>query len=236
MKKLNLTDKLYLIEPQELLVIANDIKDGDVIFDVGAHYGEWSSIALNNYKSLTVHFFEAVPQTFKILLKKMGNYKENIIFNNFAISNIIGDRPFYFYEDRPGLSGYHRRSEETENNIIHTTPKILKSIPTETLDNYCRFRKIDKINILKIDTEGADFDVVKGAKRLIEEGKIDAIEFEYGGCWQENGTKLEDIYNFLTERNYEVFKTSKEGFISLPKFTKEMEDYNYSMFLARRIR
>ena len=236
MKKLNLPDKLYLVEPQELLVIAEDIKDGDIIFDVGAHYGEWSSIALDNYKNLSVHFFEAVPKTFTILLDKMKDYKETIIYNNFAVSDVIGQRPFYFYEERPGLSGYHRRSEETENNIIHTTPKILESIPTETLDNYCYSRNINKINILKIDTEGADFDVVKGAKRLIEEGKIDTIEFEYGGCWQENGTKLEDIYYFLTKGNFEVFKTSKEGHIPIPKFTKEMEDYDYSMFLARRIR
>jgi FkbM family methyltransferase len=234
--KLNLKRPLDLVNEEELLVIANYIKDGDVIFDVGAHKGEWSRIALDNYKNLKVYLFEAIPEIFDKLSIEIYNYKENndIILENFAIGDKIEQRTFYYYEEIPGLSGYYRRSKATED-IINITPKEIINGKVFTLDNYCKALNINKINILKIDTEGADFDVMKGAKGLIEAGKIDAIEFEYGGCWQENGTKLEDAYYFLVDRGYEILKATKEGLVPFV-FTALEENYNFAIFLARRIK
>ena len=74
------------------LVRSLDIKDGHIIFDVGAHNGESIQMFLNSKKKITIHAFEPIDKCFKKL--RSIYEKKNIILNNYAITDKIGK---YFF-------------------------------------------------------------------------------------------------------------------------------------------
>ncbi len=227
------------VHPRELRIIEKYIKDSDVVFDVGACEGEWSQAVLQTHKNTHIHCFEPIPDSFIDLI---GNFRlySNITINNLGISNKKEEKTFYWYNGisnsgnpAKGLSGYFRRIEEIET-MVGVVPTILHNISVNTLDNYCAHNNIERINFLKIDTEGADFDVIKGAERLMKNQKVDYIEFEYGGCWQENNKTLRSVFNYAKEHGYRLFKIADAGLISIDELEDFTEDFVFELFLLIR--
>src|SRR5690606_8055589 len=75
-------------------------------------------------------------------------------------------------------------------------------VPGITLDSYCADRGVDQILLLKIDTEGSEPAVLRGARTLLEEGRIHAIQFEYGSTWAGLEQSLHDIVRWLLGMGY----------------------------------
>ena len=98
-----------------------------------------------------------------------------IIQNNLAVSNVEDFLSFYNYSNLPVLSSLyrHEKSIEEYHNLVIEEIKV----HTTTLNNYCKLNGVNHINFLKIDTEGNEFNVIKGSENLT----IDYIQFEYGG-------------------------------------------------------
>lgn len=78
-------------------------------------------------------------------------------------------------------------------------------IQIHTLDQFCLEHAIDHVDILKIDTQGFDFEVIRGAETLINENKVGLLYFEIIVSNQyKNLYKVGDVFNYLTDRGFKL--------------------------------
>ena len=80
---------------------------------------------------------------------------------------------------------------------------------TITLDQYCKLKNVNWIDLLKIDTEGLDLEVLRSGESLIKSGSIEYIKIEIN-CIENN---LAEIVNYLTEFNYALIGTLNNKYI-----------------------
>ena len=151
--------------PKEELNLFKQLKDLKVIFDVGArtdidYFKLWPESEH--------HLFEPNPEFCEVLKEKVGD-KPNVFINNFGLG------------DKECEQGYQMGNQAfidslSINNLTATQDKIL---PIKTLDTYIREKSIERIDFLKMDTEGYELKVLLGATNWFHIIKF--IQYEHWG-------------------------------------------------------
>lgn len=154
--------------------IINHFRDEKIIiFDVGANIGEISKLfqklledmSITNYE---IHCFEPNPNAFKEL-KKIKNSK--VFLNNTAIGKVKGKRNFNCLVNSE-LSSFYQI--DTPPNASYILKKKIE-VNVTSIDEYCESKNINKINFLKIDTEGAEPECLEGVQNLIKQDKVECV-------------------------------------------------------------
>jgi len=150
----------------------------EIIFDVGAHDGTGALEFCANFSPAQIHCFEPDPSTFKTLLSKCNQLPLKAIANNVGVGdhNCIQD---FAVLNQTGSSSYLdlNPSSPYKSGIGLELMNRIKA-PIVTLDSYCENMEIDTIDFLKIDTQGFEINVLRGAKSLLERSAIKIIQFE----------------------------------------------------------
>jgi len=170
-------------------IIKQILKPNSNCIDVGCHKGEILDYFIKYAPNGQHYGFEPIPELFKSL-KKRYNGKATIF--PYAISSKSGVSTFKYIKNAPAYSGLNLREYDVKNPDIHEIMVELK-----TLDEI--ISPDIKIDLIKIDVEGGEFDVLKGANELLRRDKPTII-FEFGlGASNYYGTNPVDIYEFLTK-------------------------------------
>lgn len=206
------------------------VHSGNTVFDVGANVGEWSLHALELGRPIRLYAFEPLPLIFTDLQQKLSNYS-NVQTINLALSNNIGRANFCYYDETYEFSGLSSFYVREVLKADHQPPKIIE-VEQDTLTHFCLNHNIDKIDFLKIDAEGAEWIILQGAAELIKQSKITAIQFEYGGCYIDANTRLEDIFNFLSQQEYLIFRIIPNGLIQITEWSPHLENFIISNYVA----
>lgn len=143
-----------------------EIKRDDVIFDIGAHVWYFSIYAA--YRAKQVHSFEPFYKNFIQLQENIKiNDLKNVVSNNIALGDSQGEVEFYEHQSHTGCHSLYKRG----GIYNHITVK------KETLGQYMKEHNITKVNLLKLDCEGAEYEIINS---LPEECfvKIDKICME----------------------------------------------------------
>jgi FkbM family methyltransferase len=173
----------------------------DIVFDVGANVGQSAKIYLARFPSSHIYCFEPVINTFHQLQKNLKD-NERIDCYQLALgsSKSRGTMVMQGSSDNFFLSGMSR--EESPMNSDVTT----ESVDIVTLDEFCHSKRIDQINYLKIDTEGGDLEVLKGAVNMLTAQRIDLVEVETGmNPRNSRHVPFEAIKKFLESHEYFIF-------------------------------
>ena len=131
------------------------------IFDVGANEGHAAAQFRRAYPSAKIHCFEPNPDLAPVL-RRLG---PGVEVHSIALSSSIG------------VAGFDRSLDTTQQFSI-TDDISGETVPVHTIDAFCQQRRIMDIGFLKIDTEGKDLDVLKGASNMLREGRIDLAQAE----------------------------------------------------------
>lgn len=216
----------------EVTLLKDLMLTGSIMFDIGAHEGEWSLAALRQHPHLQIHAFEPVLQTYQTLLRAVAEAIQagKIVPVNWAIADQETMQTFYMYESTTAWSTLHRRWDVEQRSDL--APPIPLSVASTTLDRYCQQQGIQQINFVKIDVEGAEYSVLLGARNLLKRSSIDYILFEYGGTWNVAKTTLEAAFKYLQTYRYGLFKLLSNGLEYRPIFSPEYEDFAYGHYLA----
>lgn len=196
-----------------------------IIFDVGANTGTWSDMILENIPGSRIHLFEPNVELLNETKKKYeGN--SNIVFSDLAVYKEDGaDLPFfYFTNENNGLSSvYHNPKWD----YLPMKRGIVKSI---TLDSYCRELGIEKIDCLKIDVEGAEYDVLLGCRDLLARKAAKYIQVEYSPHYQLTDRKFMDVVNYVRDFGYSAYFWQYGDFV---KITEDnfVENYRLENFI-----
>lgn len=216
-----------MISNGESQVIARFISAGNVVFDVGANAGDWTAEVLSQGHDVEIHLFEPIPHVYKKLIQ---NLDKQVISNNLAVGQKKEVKTFHYYEDHSFLSTFYRRVDVEKQGWLNTPKKI--TVLTTSIDNYCQHHDINRINFIKIDVGGGELDVLYGAKHFLETGRIDYLQFEYGGTYLDAKTSLKEVFEYLQKFRYSIFKILPDRLEYKPTFLPEDENFEFSNFLA----
>jgi len=183
----------------------NRMKEGDVILDIGANIGIFSIKAAKAVgESGKVIAIEPEPKNIKILNENLRNLK-NILIIPKALGNSSGKTNF--------LIGIHSGSHKINTHIRKESTEKIISVPIEKIDNLIGELNIKKINFLKMDVEGWELEVLKGA-----EGSLDLIEFMVIASYHtKNERKL--ITDFLDHHHFKFLNDGEFTFAWNKKFS-----------------
>ncbi|SKB12338.1 hypothetical protein PL11201_330027 [Planktothrix sp. PCC 11201] len=225
-------DNLQFEGSGEAQVIRRFVTPGSVVLDVGANLGDWTKAVLSICPDAEIHLFEPIPVVYKDLIKNLGEKfsTAQIIPNSFAIGNQAGVQTFYHYQAQSILSTFHRRLEVEKTGTLQQPQEI--QVLKNTVDNYCIQQRVERINFLKIDVGGGELDVLKGAEKCLNKGKIDYIQFEYGGTYLDAKITLKETFEYLHKVRYVIFKIQGNSLEYKPVFEPSDENYEYSNYLA----
>ena len=206
----------------------NHFTGGNILFDVGANIGEYTKRAvLNTNNKLIIYCFEPVYNTFIVLNKFI--LKANIIPVNASLSDKDNVANIYISGYLSGTNSMHQRHPGALGEIRQDTVEEIKTIRG---DSFCNENGIEHIHFLKIDTEGHELAVLKGFERMLSEGKIDFIQFEYGGCWIDARILLKDAFEYLLPKRYIIGKIHPKGVEIFKQYDFRQETFMYANYFA----
>jgi FkbM family methyltransferase len=220
------------VEKAEYIFYLEYLQKGMVVFDVGSNIGELSMI-FSKFVGSTgiVHAFEACQGTFEQssgILNLAG--KKNIILNHVALSDKNENIKLYIYG--PEYSGWNTIADRPLKNYgIDKTPVAEEYVEAITIDTYCENNGIRQIDLLKIDVEGAEYQVLKGARKMLANKQIKCIIFEYGQTTFDMGNRPADITNFLDSHGYKILNVIK-GSANFPG-GNDVSKAMFSMHIAK---
>ena len=161
----------YFQQKKIIKLINNKFLKPIVVFDVGAHYGETIKLFHKKLKLEKIYSFEASPKNFEILTRNISNYdKKKIQTFNFGLGDKISKN--YIHQTLESSSSTINKLNEdskyfkkklrilnvrSKNSFYYQLPIMIK-----TLDYFIEKNEIEYIDLLKIDTEGYEFNVQIG--------------------------------------------------------------------------
>lgn len=182
-----------------------------VIFDIGANSGCYSIFYATKYKNSKIYSFEPVKMIYHKLRKNLHMNKiKNIKSYNFGFfdkkmktkiglpsnkkSNRVNNKKNYMVND-----GFYSIFEKRNP----------QQIELKTFDNFIKKNLIKKISFIKIDTEGSEYQILKGAQYSIKKFRP-IVQFEYNHVTKKlNKNKIKDYMKFFKNLNYKKFYLAK---------------------------
>ncbi|MHB1108007.1 MAG: FkbM family methyltransferase [Lutibacter sp.] len=198
-----------------------------IIFDVGGNVGNYSKALSDFFNSkATIHSFEPSLKTYEIFLETTKNIKQ-IIPNNFGFSDIENYQLLYTNKEGSGLASIYQRKLEHFGISMDKSEEI----KLFTIDGYCQINHIDRIHFLKLDIEGHELKALNGAAQMINNKKIDVIQFEFGGCNIDSRTYFQDFF-YLLKDNYRIYRILKDGLFEIQTYKEYYEIFITINYLA----
>lgn len=186
--RLDITQNLKYDRLTKKIMKNNLSKDSNCI-DVGCHKGEILDLMLLYAPQGKHTAFEPIPNMFTNLKEKYAS-KVNVF--PFALSDFHGKTSFQWVKNAPAYSGIKKRMYAISNPEIEELEVEVRLLDDVVSSDH-------RIHFVKIDVEGGEFGVFKGAQSLLSENKP-IILFECGkGASDYYGTKPLEIYNFITQ-------------------------------------
>ncbi len=221
--KYHLGEGKYLDQNGEGWLAKKIAPSASTFIDVGANLGEWSEIfnqeMVTNGKGL---LFDPSPLAFASLQSKFKT-ASHLELINAAVSDNVGEMTFY---ENP--NSFDKSSLVGDR---HDTTLIKTQVKVTTLDIEVKNRNIPYIDFLKIDAEGYDLHVLRGATNLLQNQAIGIIQFEYIKAWAYASSTLIAALNLLNSHNYQVFLLKSSGLYNF-NYDLYQDYFSYSNFVA----
>jgi len=194
-----------------------------VFYDIGGNKGDYTLMLRKSFPTSNITTFEPNPNTFKVL-KNNTEGKCNLI--NKGVGENSGELNLYFDVNNP-TSVQASSNPEILKQIAHSTDLSSVKIDVVTLDDSVKENQID---LLKIDVEGFELEVLRGAKNLLIENKIKIIQFEFNEVNIIQKRFLKDFYDILPHFN--LYRLDEKRLIPLNEWQPKHEIFMFQNIIA----
>jgi FkbM family methyltransferase len=186
-------------EPETTQLFKRLLSPGMVVVDVGGHVGYFSLLAARLVGATgKVFTFEPDPTNYDLLVKNIAlNGHKNILPTNRAVSNTVGSRELYLIGLDNGRHSTHRHPNLPEQGAVTVT--------ATTLDAFLQEQGWPKVDLVKVDVEGAEFEVLSGMRRVLERSETIKLILEFKPTLlQDAGVEPEKFLHLLETLGFEV--------------------------------
>jgi FkbM family methyltransferase len=199
------------------------LSDARLVFDVGANVGGWTALALTAAPRLErLVAYEPTRAGAAELRKRFSGHTQVDVVEA-AVSDEPGEMAFY---EEPGIG------EGSSLVAAHSRPDATEHpVQVVTVDEEMTRLGADGIDFLKVDAEGFDLHVLRGATKALERQAVGVIQFEYNEPWLEAGSTLHAALSLLTGNGYDTYLLKASGLHPYDIATYG-ELFRYSNFVA----
>jgi FkbM family methyltransferase len=200
-------------EPHLTSLVLPFLKPGMTVFDIGANIGYYTVLMARRVGPAgIVHAFEINEKVIDLL-------EENVQFANVgnvkivkrAVAKTTGQREFFVPAAGDEAEGSLKKSERYE---AVTTVKV----PSVSLDDYIQEKQIEKVDFIKIDVEGAEYEVFEGARNLLSSNEKPVIMFEaLDSVCMNFGVNWLDVVEKLKSFGYRIHQGDTANYFATPE-------------------
>ncbi len=197
------TGILGIIENSLTRYLIANLKENDIFYDLGANYGFYTGLASHLIKNGEIHSFEPSLLAFNYLQKNFSSDKK-VFLNQCAVSD-GSSQTLVFYDS----SSKNKAAMGTiVKEVVQHNPFGYKevSVPAISLDAYIKSHRPP--TIMKIDVEGSESMVIKGASSLLEGGTVIAMEI---WCTSHVYERTKEAIKLLQQKGYKAYKILPNG-------------------------
>ena len=203
-------------------------KEVRLCIDVGGNKGTYTEQIVSKFPSCKVVIFEPSASNTNVLRKKFSE-NSNIIIEQSALSNNVGESTLYSDSDGSGLASLTKRRLD-HFNIDFSTTESITQIKFE--DYWKTVLNRSKIDICKIDIEGHELDCLSGFGEAIN--YVDVVQFEFGGCNIDTRTFFQDFWYFFKEHKFNLYRVAPIGTLKINQYREIDESFRTTNYLAKR--
>jgi len=163
-------------EPEFAGLLDAYLRPGMTYFDIGAHFGQYVLVAAKRVGPAgSVHAFEPTSKTYAQLETnlRLNNFPW-VVANHNAVYDQVSEMELKLCVEGKGEFNSLGKPMRPDEEVVGT-----ERVSAITLDSYCLDKNIQKIDLMKIDVEGAELNVLRGARGLLGNGEITVIVCEF---------------------------------------------------------
>lgn len=193
-----------------------------VMLDVGANKGDWTAHALKltqASKEVHIHAFEPSLATRSMLAARFLE-SAAVTVQPYALSDASGEARFYSSEDGAGT-----------NSLSPLSGLNVEVVKLITIDGFLQQLEIETVAMIKIDTEGFDLLVLRGAEQSLRDGRIGIVQFEYNWRWLVNHASLRDVFDLTSDKPYRLGKLMRSSVEFYDQWHFELDRYFESNYV-----
>jgi FkbM family methyltransferase len=200
------------------------------VFDVGANVGSYSTEIKNACPNAIIYAFEPHPKSFSKLSALFSHTKHE---RDMAINVGLGrEKDIAKLFDYQYYEGEGDGSEHASlySEVFQDLQSSVCEVNINTIDSFCAENNITQIELLKMDTEGNEFAILEGAKRMLSEHRIKVIHFEFGDRNIYSRVFMRDFFKILS--GYEHYRMLPSGQLKLDYDPFFCEIFGYQNMVA----
>jgi len=193
-------------ERELLALLRKVLKPRMTVVDVGANIGYFSSISAALVgKQGAVHSFEPVPRCFARLRKNLAAFPSACAYSC-AIGDAVGHATIHFDEVESGWGSL----------LDDKTLQSATEVEVMTLDTWARRENLKALDFMKIDAEGAEYRVLKGAQEVLLKFRPAIVAELNAPCLARDQRTPKDVTDLLKAADYSTFSFN-DGALAIPK-------------------
>ena len=216
-------------ETKAIAYFAKKIKISKVLAcDVGANLGNWSADLLDEISTAEVIVFEPSKEAYQYLQKRFVG-KTSIQCANVALGKENTTATLFADKSASGLGSL------TKRRVGHfgIDFSYRENVQLFTLDTWLEtYGNGRQPNILKMDVEGHELDVLKGATKALQD--ISIIQFEFGGSNIDTRTYFQDFWYFFLEQGFDLYRLGPRDPLLIKSYSENDETFRPTNYIAVR--
>lgn len=197
-----------------------------MVFDVGAHRGDWAAELLYAAPDADLTCFEPGQTSFLWLSQRLAG-APNVKLVNSAVGRTSGRARLW--SDAAGST----LASLTQRNLTHLDTEFayVELVDVVTLDDWCQ-RLACAPDFIKLDIEGTELEALEGGRRTLQMTSV--VQFEFGGCNIDSRTFFHDFWIFFQDLSFDVFRLGPRGLRPVENYRERDETFSTSNFFAVR--
>ena len=181
----------------ELTPLIKQISHAKTLIDVGSNKGQFSLIARKFFPNIKIHSFEPQIDILNMQKKVLGT--KNINYYNFTLGSEEKESELYITKRKDSSSVLKPILTKNRNYITNE----IKKTSIKRLDNLSNFKNIERPSVMKLDVQGYEFEVLKGAENILEYIDYVITEVSFMEVY-ENQTSADKLIKFLKSKSFEI--------------------------------
>ena len=206
----------YIVDWEEFFLIKHYLQPNDTVADVGANMGFYT-IWMSKFIGPNGKIFSFEPDALNY-----QRLQKNVAINHLSTPVTVVQKGVSCVS---GVSAF-TKGLDGENHIALTRQHGTVDIETVTLDEYMHTNQVQNLAYVKVDVEGFELAVIKGACNYMKGKKIKILQLEINQTLQNSGTHIQDLLAAISKYDYTLCEFNIEKKLLIPiKYSASRENY-----------